>query len=81
MGSDAEIRCPPLWSVTIVVFPRGGFALRSAVGGSISLTVFPAVSSVGLGRREAVGEGDRERVQCWLPPHGPSCPPLTGGVQ
>jgi len=25
-----------------------------------------------LGGRESVGEGDRERVQCWLPPHGPS---------
>ena len=36
---------------------------------------------VGLRRRHAVGEGDGEGVQGWLPPHGPSC--LTGalGVQ
>ena len=48
--------------------------------GSISLTVFPAFISVVFGGRESVGEGDRERVQRWLPPHGPSCPAGAGGV-
>jgi hypothetical protein len=31
-----------------------------------------------LGRQQAVGEGDREGVQAWLPPHGPSC--LSGAL-
>ena len=38
-------------------------------------------SSVGFGCRESVAEGDRERVERRLPPHGPSCPPVAGGVQ
>ena len=31
-----------------------------------------------LGGRHAVGEGDRERVERGLPPHGPSC--LVGAL-
>ena len=31
-----------------------------------------------LRRWHAVGEGDGEGVQSWLPPHGPSC--LTGAL-
>ena len=34
-----------------------------------------------LCRWHAVGEGDGERVQRGLPPHGPSCLTLAGGVQ
>jgi dihydrofolate reductase len=37
--------------------------------------------SVVFGGRESVGEGDRERVERWLPPHGPSCSSSAGGVQ
>lgn len=33
-----------------------------------------------LGGRHAVGEGDGERVQGGLPPHGPSCLPGALGV-
>lgn len=39
------------------------------------------VGLVGLGRREAVGEGYRECVQGWLPAYGPSCPAGPGRVQ
>lgn len=31
--------------------------------------------------RHTVSEGDGERVQCWLPPCGPSCLPEALGVQ
>jgi catechol 2,3-dioxygenase-like lactoylglutathione lyase family enzyme len=50
-------------------------------GGSISLTVFPAVGLVGLGGREAVAEGDSEGVDGWLPPHGPPDLAFPGRVQ
>jgi hypothetical protein len=53
----------------------------SAVNGSISLTVFPAVGLAGLSGREPVAEGDGECVQGRLPPYGPSCPPGAGRVQ
>ena len=49
-------------------------------GGTISLTVFPAVS-VGLSGREAVAEGDDERVECGLPAHRPSGPAGPGRLQ
>ena len=48
--------------------------------GAISLTVFRRCSSVGFGCRESAAEGDRERVERWLPPHHPSCPAGTGGA-
>src|SRR4051794_23852738 len=37
--------------------------------------------SVVLGCRHGVGEGDRERVERWLPAHGPSCLPGALGLQ
>ncbi len=39
------------------------------------------VSCSVLGGRHAVGEGDRESVQCWFPAYGPTCLPGPGRVQ
>src|SRR4029453_6570290 len=51
-------------------------------GGGVSrLRLFRRVLLIGLRGREAVREGDRERVQCWLPSGGPSCPAAPGRVQ
>src|SRR5580700_10120326 len=54
---------------------------RSAAGGSISRTVFPASGLVGLGGREPVAEGDGECVESGLPAHRPPGAARAGRVQ
>ena len=54
---------------------------RTGARGSISLTVFPAVSSSSFGGRESVGEGYGECVESGLPAHGPAGPAGPGRIQ
>jgi hypothetical protein len=75
-------RCPVLIAAPDEQATREGTEPPSGSSqGSIAKTVFPAVLSVVLGCREAVAEGDREGVQGWLPPCGPSHPSFSGGIQ
>ena len=70
----AELGTSILWLTGLMLVPTVG-------SGSVTGTVFPAVSSVGFCCRPAVGECGGERVQRWFPPHGPSCLAFPGRVQ
>jgi hypothetical protein len=81
-GMLGHTRLPHRRRVTRAAKPRATQpSWQDPVKGTISLRVFPAVSSVVFGGRESVGEGDGERVQRWFPAHGPSCPARAGRVQ
>jgi hypothetical protein len=50
------------------------------MSGTVRLTVDPTLALLVAGRGDPAFEGDRERVERWLPPHCPSCLTAAGGV-